>query len=174
MSSEKSLHDFYNSKLQDFKLNKKFDVIVSMFSVIDYILKDKDLHHALANVLRQMRNNSLFIFDFWNKEAVERYYSASRRKTYTLGGKAVERKSITKIFPSRHLCEVNYLCHLRQKGRLVDTFKERHTIRYFSIDEMAKFLTDAGFVILGVHPFLNLKGVVRKNTWDVTVVAKKA
>ena len=166
--------ELYRGRFQDFQLKKQFDIIICMFSAVDYILKDSELKKTLNNVASHMKKNSLFIFDFWNKKAVCQYYSPRRKRLFYSNGKIIERSSRTRIFPLKNLCEVDYICSLRQNGRLIDQIKEKHTVRYFAVDEIVGFLESVGFAILGIHPFLSLKGAIRKNTWDVTVVAKKA
>ena len=144
-----------------------------MFSVIDYILKTDDLQKTLDNVARHMKSGSLFIFDFWNEEAVA-HYSPQRKKFFSINGHKIERISKTKIFPQKRLAEVNYVCRIKHRGRLMNSFREKHTVRYFSLSEMSGLLSKVGLEILSTHPFLNPQGKVRKNTWDITIVAKKA
>ena len=163
-----------NARLQTFELKKKFDIIICMFSTMDYVVRDSEVTKTLKNIINHMKKNSLFIFDFWNEEAVQRYYSPSRKKLFYSNGKIIERRSRTKIFPSKHTCEVNYTCTLKQNRHLINRFKEKHTVRYFAVDEIIQFLQNAGFIVLGMHPFLNLEGAIRKNTWDITVVSKRA
>ena len=160
-------------KLQLFRLDCKFDAVLCLFSVIDYITRRKDLLSALENIVGHMKKNSLFIFDFWNESAVEGYYSPRKTSLFKVDGKVFERSSITKIYPVKRICEVSYKCSLRQSGRLVRQDCEKHVLRYFSVDEMRDYLKTAGLKVVDVHPFLSPHGQVRKNTWDVTVVAQR-
>ena len=164
---------WHKGRLQDFNLRRKFDVVICMFSAIDYLLKDSDLRKFFKNVLRHLKKNGLFVFDFWNEDTVNRYYSPRRRKTFPLGHQTVERVSETKIFPRRRLCEVRYTCRIKKEKHVLETIKEKHTVRYFSIKEMKKFLKEAGWATLSLHPFLNLRGAIKKNSWDITAVARK-
>ncbi len=161
------------AQLSDFHLRKKFDVILSMFSVVDYLVRDKDLKGTLACVGRHMKSSSLFVFDFWNADAVERLYSPRKSQIFRFGDEVLERTSKTKIFPARRICEVNYTCHLREKNQIKETFQEKHVLRYFSLEEMTRLLKGAGFHVLAFCPFLKVEGKIRRNTWDVTAVVKK-
>ena len=165
--------DLHRLKLQSFRLNRKFDVVLCLFSVIDYITPKKELLSVLKNIAKHMRNTSLFIFDFWNESAVEGYYSPSKRDLFKVNGKILERRSATKIYPSQNLCEVQYTCSLRQNGKLFGRDREKHLLRYFEIDEMQRYLSVAGLKAIDIHPFLNIGGKIKKNTWDITMVAKK-
>jgi len=160
-------------KLQTFTLNQKFDVVLCMFSVIDYITQKKGLLSMLNNVAGHMKKGSLFIFDFWNESAVEGYYSPSKRDFFKVNGKILERRSTTKLYPSQNLCEVQYTCSLRQNGKLFERDREKHILRYFEIDEMQRYLSLAGLKAIDIHPFLNIGGKIKKNTWDITMIAQK-
>ena len=160
-------------KVQSFRLGCKFDVILCLFSVIDYITRRRDLLLTLENIAQHMKKKSLFIFDFWNESAVDGYYSPRKTNLFKVDGKVLERNSTTRVYPSKHLCEVNYTCSLKQNGRLLERDQERHILRYFAIDEMRDCLRTAGLKTIDAHPFLNAGGKIRKNTWDVTMVAQK-
>ena len=51
-------------KLQAFDLKAKFDAIICMFSVINYVVHKKEIVDTLANVVRHMNRKSVFMFDF--------------------------------------------------------------------------------------------------------------
>ncbi len=160
-------------KLQSFQLGCKFDTVLCLFSVIDYITQKKALSSMLESVVRHMKKSSLFIFDFWNESAVSGYYSPQKKKLFRFDDKVLERSSTTQVDSSKRLCEVNYTCSVKKNERLLERSQERHVLRYFSIDEMQEYLRGAGLRVVDVHPFLKEKGKIKKNTWDVTMVTKK-
>ncbi|MDO8580793.1 MAG: hypothetical protein Q7S13_04870, partial [Candidatus Omnitrophota bacterium] len=86
----------------------------------------------------------------------------------------LERRSQAVLSPNQKRCDVVYTCVLKQKGRTIQKFQERHRLRYFDLQEMEGYLIRAGFKVLGAHPFLRLNGKIRRNTWDVTLIAQKA
>jgi len=163
----------HKEKLQTFQLNHKFDAVLCLFSVIDYITPKKDLLLVLKNVAEHMKRTSLFIFDFWNESAVNDYYSPDKRSLFRVNGRILERSSTTKIYPSKRLCEVSYTCTLRHNQRLARRDQEKHTLRYFAINEMEEYLRNAGLSVIDVHPFMKRTSKIKKNTWDITMVARK-
>lgn|SRR3989338_2359425 len=156
-----------------FKVKEKFDAAICMFSVINYIVNEKDIERGLKNIYRHMKRDSLFIFDFWNAPAVEKYYSPFRKKIYKTTNHWLERRSVTKVYPAQQLCTVDYNCTFKQSGHKVKNFKERHQLRYFSIEQLKRWLESAGFKLLAMYPFLNTRGQIRNNTWDITAVVRK-
>lgn len=73
--------DFRVMDLRELRLNKKFDVCILMFAVIDYIINTKDLLKVFANIRETLKNDSLFIFDFWYGPAVLTILPTPRMKT---------------------------------------------------------------------------------------------
>ena len=165
--------DLILGKLQSFQLHRTFDAALCLFSVIDYITQKEELLSALRNIAGHMKKTSLFIFDFWNESAVNAHYSPTKRNLFQANGRVIERCSTTQIYPSKRLCEVRYRCTLKQDGQLVRRDREKHVLRYFSVEEMREYLKMAGLKAIDIHPFLRLNGKVRKNTWDVTIVAQR-
>lgn len=165
--------ELLKGKLQSFQLDHKFDTVICLFSVIDYITQKKALSLMLENVARHMKKTSLFIFDFWNESAVSGYYSPRKTNLFEFDGKTLERSSVTQVNSLKRLCEVNYTCSVRQNGKLLERNQEKHVLRYFSIDEMREHLKSVGLRAIDTHPFLNAQGKIKKNTWDVTMVAQK-
>lgn len=172
----KSLHlkaRLEQGKLQSFRLGRKFDAVLCLFSVIDYLTKKADVAAMLENVSGHMKRGSVFVFDFWHACAVADNYSPRKVNVYRDNGRLIERRSATKVYPARRLCEVDYVCTVREKGRPVRRDKEKHVLRYFGIEEMHGYLHKAGMTAVDEHPFMDPGGTIRRDTWDVTMVAKK-
>lgn len=163
-----------NASSHAFAINRKFDVIVCLFSVINYAAANNDIMRVLRNICAHMKEDSLFIFDFWNASAVVGHYRPKKSTHFRENGLDFERRSTTKVYPSSSRCEVNYTCTLRQAGRVIRRDREKHVLRYFSPEEMTDCLRKAGLKVVDMHPFLNFGGKIRKDSWDVTAVAGKA
>lgn len=166
--------DLVKGSSQAFAIGRKFDAVICLFSVINYAAANGDILRTLKNICAHMGNNSIFIFDFWNANAVVDYYRPRKSAHFRKNGIDLERRSVTKLYPSQKRCEVNYTCILRQDGRVVRRDKEKHVLRYFSPEEMTDCLRKAGLKVVDMHPFLNFGGKIRKDSWDVTAVARKA
>ena len=163
----------HRNQLKAFRLNRKFDAALCLFSVMDYITQERDIIPTLKNIAGHLKRGALFIFDFWNESAVNSHFSPKKANYYKENGNVLERRSATKIFPLKRLSEVRYTCTLSDQGRVISRDRETHTLRYFAVDEMRAYLDKAGLEVIDAHPFLHSGGRIRKNTWDVTVVARK-
>ena len=56
---------FTNSNIQELNLNKKFDVVVSLFHVMSYQNNPNELIKAFRVAKDHLKNDGIFIFDFW-------------------------------------------------------------------------------------------------------------
>jgi SAM-dependent methyltransferase len=54
---------FYHEDMTSFSLNKKFDVILSIFDAINHLLKFSDWVKVFKNASKHLNKNGLFIFD---------------------------------------------------------------------------------------------------------------
>lgn len=161
------------SRLEQFNLRHEFDAIICMFSVVDYLTRLKDLQSFFQSVHHHLSFRGVFVFDFWNASAVEKYYQPYKEKVFLFKGHTIKRRSKTTLQLKKHECVVDYTCEILLKKKRLKIFKESHRLRYFTIEEMTKLLQSYGFECLKICPFLNLNGNVRTNTWDVTIVARK-
>ncbi len=166
--------DLIRGASQAFSINQEFDAVICLFSVINYAAANGDIFKTLKNIRAHMGSSSIFIFDFWNADAVVNYYRPKKSAHFRGNGLDLERRSTTKVYQSSQRCEVNYICTLRQNGRVIKRDNEKHVLRYFSPVEMTDCLRNAGLKIVDMYPFLNFGGKIRKNSWDVTAVARKA
>ena len=67
---------FYNHSFQEAdKINQNFDVILSMFSAMNYLTSFTDQSKTLSNIHNLLKTGGIFIFDYWNGCAVTESYS---------------------------------------------------------------------------------------------------
>jgi len=163
---------FHSLDIRDFNLKKKFDACISMFAVLNYLTETKDILKALKNVRHHLKPDSIFTFDFWNGLAVLRILPSVRVKVVEKDGKRVIRTVHPEMDALHHICKSRYHVLATKGENIVDEFKETHVVRYFFPQEIAHYLDDAGFELLKFCPFLNLKGIVDENEWNVTAIAR--
>ena len=62
--------DFTLGDIRDFKINKKFDLISSLFHVMSYQTTNQDLENSFKAINDHLNPNGYFIFDCWYGPAV--------------------------------------------------------------------------------------------------------
>ena len=88
----------------------KFDAVISMFSVLNYIIDYEILGRLFKNIYTSLKKDGLFVFDVWNGMAVLNYYIPKKTKVVKARGLAIKRISETKINAEDQSCLVNYKC----------------------------------------------------------------
>ncbi|MFA5145032.1 MAG: class I SAM-dependent methyltransferase [Candidatus Omnitrophota bacterium] len=163
--------DLQVASMQNFRMKKRFDVIILMFSAINYLTEYRDLKKTIINIRTHLKPGGVFIFDFWNGFAVLDHYSIRRDKIAREGELSVRRISLTKLDIINHIAHVLFKCSVFQNNKLIDKFEEIHKVRFFFPREIKDILLDTGFKTIMMHPFLTYKNTIADKDWDVTVVA---
>jgi len=158
--------------IRDFHISEKFDACICMFAVIDYITETKDILKALRTIRRHLKENSLFIFDFWNGLAVLRILPSVRVKIMESGGIKVIRTVEPELDAFNHINKSHYRMIVIKDGEVVDEIEETHVIRFYFPREIKHYLEDAGFELIKICPFMDLEGKVDENVWNIMAIAK--
>ena len=165
---------FYNESFQSIgKIKKPYDVILSIFSAINYLTNYNDLSSAFKNIHSLLDDNGIFIFDFWNGNAVIDNFSPVRVKRMTKNDKEVLRISETTIDRVLQLANVKFNFMLIENGIIAKEFEEMHLIRYFFLQEMNDLLQANNFEVVARCPFMDIKKDVTATDWNVTYVVRK-
>lgn len=164
--------DFQTSDLRQFSLKRRFDACLCMFAVLGYITQTPDILKTIKNIKGHLNKESLFIFDVWNGLAVLRILPSVRVKVVEDEDRRIIRIAQPELDAFNHLCRVHYHLVITQNAALVGEFKETHTVRYFFPQEITHYLEESGFEVLKICPFLDLKGKVDENAWNITTIAR--
>lgn len=160
-------------KMQDFIPGKKFDAVILLFSSIAYLTDTEDLKKTLKNIYNSLNKDGLFICDFWNGGAVLKNFISAGVKTVKSGRLTIRRKSSKSIDRLKQICKVDFDFSVSEKNKIIDSFSEKHIVRYFFPEEMRGYLEFTGFKIMKACPFLKLNKEISENDWDISVIAKK-
>ena len=177
--AEKKLGDLakqtqlYEGALQNFSIGKTLDAVMIMFSALNYVTTYDDLKTTLRNVHAHLNPGGILYFDGWNGLAVLGMADPYRKKVVEDNALKLERESNTQIDTIAQISRVHYTCRIFENGRSINEFEETHVLKFFFIDELKNYLTDAGFEVLSVGTFLNLDDAISANDFDINFVARK-
>ncbi len=162
-------HSFQNSN----QIDKTYDVVISMFSAINYLTSYEDLKKTLQNIRGLLKEGGILIFDYWNGNAVTRDYSPLKvlRKADEKG--ELMRISKTSLDLFKQIATVEFTCLYFEQGSKQIEFSETHLMRYFYFKELESFLKINGFEIANQSAFMSLESNLDPFEWNVSVVAKK-
>lgn len=163
---------FQQGDIRSVELNKVFDVVVSMFAVMSYMVGNDDLQMALKTARRHLHSGGLFIFDGWNGPGVLTAPPADRYKFAQKEKARVIRFAHPVVDITRQVVDVNYKLLTLEGEKLVSEVDETHTMRFFFPQEIAFHLQSAGFEVLRLCPFMELERDLNERDWNFSVVAK--
>jgi len=166
--------EFYPQSFQTADaIGRTFTVVTSMFSAVNYLTTLRDLSLALRAVGRLLEPGGLFLFDFWNGNAVLAGYSPVRVKSVSDGDRRLLRTSETSLDPIHQTAHVHYHVVLSQRDRIVADFEEDHHLRYYFPQEMVDLLELHGFEVLQRCPFMRPDEEITPLEWNLSYVARR-
>lgn len=141
--------DFSRGDLRGFRMDRKFDAVLSLFHVMSYQTTEQDLISAFSTARAHLGEGGIFIFDCWYGPAVLRDLPATRVKRLEDDRIEVTRIAEPLLQVNRNLVEVRYEILIRDKscGR-VETVHESHPMRYLFYPEIEGLFERAGMKLV--------------------------
>lgn len=164
---------FFQADICDFNLNKKFDVIISMFAVMGYQTSNENFEKALSNANQHLKSDGLLIFDVWFGPAVISQKPGDRIKIVENSNEKIIRLTRSTVDIMKHTVDVNFNVMRIKDNKIYEPTEETHKMRFFFPMELELFLKNTGFEVLNMIPFMEIDGILLDNNWDMTVVARK-
>lgn len=163
--------DFFVSDMRDFRIDRKFDAVLMMSAVFNYLLEDHDVLTALETARVHLRPGGLIMFDSWYGPAVDHQQPSPRQKSIGTKAGRVVRSSSTELDRDRNLCTVTFHVDEQnaQGGRQSD---ETHCVRYFYGPELKAFLEDAGFEFIRIGAMPDFDREPDPTCWNAMVVGR--
>ena len=160
------------SDIRDFKLNKKFDSVICMFAVLNYLTRNEELEKTLKTVREHLNKGGLFIFDIWNGLAVMRILPSVRVKTIEQNKTRIIRIVEPELDAVNHICRNHYKMMIMENNRLIEEIEETHVIRYLFPQEIKYYLKKAGFEVVEICEFPKIGEAVDENIWNIAVISR--
>ena len=163
---------FSHSKIQELNLNKKFDVVVSLFHVLCYQNSNKELIKTFEVAKNHLKKDGIFIFDFWYGPAVLADLPVKRINRFENEKIKVTRIAEPVIYTDKNIVDVNYDIFIKEivSKKIVEK-EELHKIRYFFDSELDIICKKVGFVIKKKFEWMSDKNP-DLNSWNVVWVVK--
>ncbi|WP_148784928.1 class I SAM-dependent DNA methyltransferase, partial [Campylobacter concisus] len=100
--------DFSHSSIQNLNIDKKFDVITSLFHVMSYQNTNSELLKAFEVAKKHLNTHGIFIFDFWYGPAVLTDLPMVRIKRLENKNIKITRLAELIIHSKKNIVDVNY------------------------------------------------------------------
>lgn len=164
---------FHLGDIRDFRLNKKFDVVISLFHVMSYQITNEDLYKAFATAAYHLKQGGLFIFDCWYGPGVLSDSPVARVKRTENNNLSVTRIAEPFINLHENYVDVNYQILVADKKTLkMEEINERHRMRYFFTPELKMFFKMTDLELIKLFAFLK-ETLPDPKEWSACFIAKK-
>lgn len=128
---------FQVGDVQDFRGQKKYDVVVSLFHVMSYQTTNEALKATFETAKTHLKEDGILIFDFWYGPGVLTDPPVVRVKRLEDEHIHVTRIAEPVMHPNDNCVDVNYAIFIKDKATgEVEQIEETHKMRYLFIPEM--------------------------------------
>lgn len=163
--------DFVCKDIRNLKLNKKFDIVFSLFHVMSYQTTNRDLRMTFSTAKEHLKDDGLFIFDFWYGPAVLNERPERRVKLLEDDELKIERFAEPVLKVNENTVDVKYEVYVENK---VDKTKkeifETHSMRYLFIPEIKLFLSEINMGIVHFEEWMT-GSKLTDSSWSAVVLA---
>ncbi len=165
----------YQGDMRDFKIDKKFDVILIMFDVLSYVTDNEGVVKTLQNVRNHLNENGKLIFLVWNGLAVLSDPRGEGIREVEKDNVKVIRKFTPVLRARDHVVEARFKYWLldKESNKIILETEEVHPMRIFFPKEIEYFLGTNGFNIRVLSDFLNVNKPVDEKAFGLFCVAEK-
>jgi 2-polyprenyl-3-methyl-5-hydroxy-6-metoxy-1,4-benzoquinol methylase len=164
---------FEQGNILSLHLDRQFDVVVSLFHVMNYLTKTSDMAIGFVKALNHVRPGGLFIFDSWYGPAVLSDLPKVGIRRFENDRIKVTRLAEPALHPNRNVVDVNYEIIVQEKANADVAFiNETHAVRYFFKPEIEELLGHLGVEMLAAEEWLTGK-TPGLDTFGVCFVGRK-
>lgn len=135
---------FKQADMVNFDLNKKFDVILSLFSSIGYIQTYANLEKTIVNFSNHLKQGGVVIIELWFTKSTY-WVGHPSMTTYDGDDIKIARLNTTKLENDLSVMEMHYL--IVEKNKDVKYFVDKHELGLFEIDKTLEFMERAGLKV---------------------------
>jgi len=132
---------FIRADMIDFRLNRKFDIITSLFSSIGYVKTYANLKKTIFNISSHLKVGGVIIIEPWFTKSS---FIPGHANMTTYDGKDTKicRMSISRVEGDISVLDMQYL--VAQTGKGVTHYVDRHEMGLFDTDKTLEFMLQAG------------------------------
>lgn len=165
--------EFALGDVRNYRIDRKFDVVISLFHVLSYQTSNHDVAASIATAAVHLEQGGILIMDFWYGPAVLESRPETRAKHLEDDLIRLTRIAEPACDPNENTVDVNYLILVENKqSNHLERLVETHRMRYFFKPELEQFLENAGFESLGIHEWLTQKPATDKS-WSSVLIARR-
>jgi len=153
-------------------LNKQFDAVISMFSVMGYLTENRAFAMACENANKHLKPGGVFTFDGWYGPALLSDRPTPRIKKMINNDQEIIRFTDTKLNILSHTVETKFDIWVLEKEKVLFKDHESHLRRFLFPQETAYFLEVAGFDNIQFSSFMDEKSSLTNSDFYMSVIGQ--
>ncbi len=154
-------------RMENFRSPKKYDAIIAMFNSIGY---SPNPQLVFKNVYNHLNDGGIFMFDFWNKFAAQKFFDPYREKQFN----GFKRISHTKLV-DEDVIEVEYTIYKTDPDGIdwgQTPITETHRIGIYDPRDMRTNLELEGFGV-DMFPLMRPESEICSHDWSVQALCQR-
>ncbi len=178
LAKEKSIQEgmdieYIQGDITNFNLNRKFDVVISMFAVASYLTENEQFESFSNCAYDHLNCKGLLIFDCWSGPAALTHRPSERLKKITNGDVEILRFTQPILRLKDNLVETHFEFLYTSQNEIILREEETHMTRYFFPKEIDYFMKKSKFKAVNFHPFMSLDQNIDDYSWYITTISHK-
>lgn len=150
-----------------------FDAVICLFDSIGYANSNEEIHNVLSGVCRHLKDDGLFIFEFWHAAAMLSHYESLRLNRKNISENRLLRISETSIDYFKQIANVKYtIFEFFENGGYTE-YEEVHVNRFFSVPEMDSLLKQNKLTPVKWFAGFSDDEAINDGTWHILCVARR-
>ena len=147
--------EFIHADMRDIEYNEKFDIIISFFGSMNYLIDDIDINLVFRNIYSALKKNSTALLEIWNSYPISliKKKPVSKVSITKYSEKSITRERGFNLMDNesgKTIVEVDYRYILKDKHSK-ETFTDKHIMRPFTPEEINPFIVNNGLKIKAVY-----------------------
>ena len=165
ISRGKSKCEFIQGDIRNIRLDRTFDIVISMFHVMCYQTSNEDLLNAFETASAHLNKGGIFLFDFWYGPAVLTDLPKYKEIFIENDDLSISRTTTPVMQVNENVVDINFDIEVFDKeNKNKHNFQELHKMRYLFLPEM-KFMMKNKFDYLQTYKWLSDKKNVSCDSW---------
>jgi SAM-dependent methyltransferase len=146
--------DIIYGNMANFKINKKYSLIIMPFRAFQALTKDSDIINCLKCIKEHLSNNGIFIINVFrpNKILDESWCSEEKiqweRDNEKDDSHVIKKFCNEKIDAKSQIIYPYFVYEVIKKNRDIEKYIEHLELKYYYFEQLKELLTDNGFTIV--------------------------
>jgi SAM-dependent methyltransferase len=165
--------NFSEGDARNFNLDKKFDIITSLFHVMSYMTTNDDLSAAFKTAEQHLNDEGYFIFDCWYGPGVLNSPPSVRVKRMSDKDVEVIRIAEPVVHYNNSVVDVNFEILINDiNTKELSKLSEVHPMRFLFKNEIELLAQRNNMEMVGFHSWLTFKEPTKEDWYAVFILKK--